>query len=365
MHQLFLNCHLMMPDSAHKYSRWLVCIAVLLTCCTEPIDLARDLGGRQLVVEGWVNDVDSVHVVRLATSSFDGVGENTLGRNARVTITEINTDQVHTLNEVFPGRYETTPGELQGIIGQSYQLEIVLANGQSYASDVVTIPEPVPIFDTEVELREERGTLDNGVPFVRYAHEVLVDFENTEIAQYVRIESQGWGQLFVDYGLCDEVLGGFGIPGELNCWQFRPIIESDINTATNIGVNSDVYRVSAVVVPFDFRAGYVTELFVNSMSVEAFAYWESAKTQLQRNGGLFDPPFPPVVGNVTSINGDESPVLGYFHAYAQSFTRTCFDRTGIPGMLEIPILDCMTTCEDFWAPAVFELPFDTQGLCPL
>ncbi|MDW3195945.1 MAG: DUF4249 domain-containing protein [Cytophagales bacterium] len=355
----------MMTVSVIRPTRLLVLIAVLLIGCTEPIDLANNLGGGQLVVEGSINDVDSVHVVRLSTSSFDGVGENTLGRNARVTITDLASDQAHTLNEVFPGSYETTPWELQGIIGQSYRLDIVLANGQSYASDAVTIPESIPVSNTEVKLLEERGTLDNGTPFVTYAHEVLVDFENSERPQYVRIESQGWIELFVDYGLCDEVLGGFGIPGELSCWQFRETIESNINTATNIGVDTDMYQVSAVVVPFDFRAGYVTELFINSMSLEAFAYWELAKTQLQRNGGIFDPPFPPVVGNVINTDGDAEPVLGYFHAYSQSFIRTCFDRTGIPGMLNIPVLDCLTTCEDFWAPAVFELPFETEGLCPI
>ncbi len=360
MHQLFLSCLLMMMASVSKPVRLLTLLGLLLTQCTEPIDLGKSFSGGQLVVEGWINDVDSVHVVTLSTSSFDGVGENTLGRNAQVTITDVALNEIHLLNEVFPGRYETVPGALRGVVGQSYQLEITLANGKTYASDAVTIPEPVPIFDTQVELREARGELDDGTPVVQYSHEVFVDFENTDNDHYVRIESQGWAELLVDYGLCDEFLGGFGIPGALNCWQFRAFIESDINTATNIGVNADVYRVSGVVVPFDFRAGYVTELFVNSMSLEAFAYWESARTQLQRNGGIFDPPFPPVVGNVISTDSDTAPALGYFHAYAQSFARTCFDRGGIPGMLGIPILDCLTTCEDFWAPALFELPFDDE-----
>lgn len=349
--------------SVSKPFRLLILLSVLLTNCTEPIDLGTNLSGRQLVLEGSINDVDSIHVVRLSTSSFDGVGENTMGRNAQVTITELESGEVHTLNEVFPGRYETTPWELWGVVGQSYRLEITLANGQAFASSDVIIPEPVSIFDTQVELNEERGTLDDGTPVVQYSHEVFVDIENTEEEHYVQIESQGWAQLLVDYGLCDEVLGGFGIPGELSCWQFREFIESNINTATNSGVDANVYRVSGVVIPFDFRAGYVAEIFVNSMSLEAFVYWETARTQLQRNGGIFDPPFPPIVGNVINTNGNADPVLGYFHAYAQSFARTCFDREGIPGMLGVPILDCMTTCEQFWAPAVFELPFDVQT-CP-
>lgn len=364
MHQLCLSYPSMMSTFVYKSYCLLTLLGILLTCCTAPIDLGiSNDGGGQLVVEGWVNDVDSIHIVRLSTSSL-GIGENTLGQNAQVTITSIEEDRVVQLNEVIPGRYETSDGDLVGRVGQSYRLDILLFNGQAYASDAVMIPDPVIISDTQVELLEERGEQDNGTPFVQYSHEVLLDFENTAREHYVRIESQGWAEMLVDYGLCDEVLGGFGIPGELNCWQFREFIESDINTATNIGITSDVYRVSGVVIPFDFRAGYATELFVNSMSLEAFAYWETASIQLERNGGIFDPPFPPVVGNVSSEDPTAPPALGYFHAYAQTFTRTCFDRDGIPGRFEIPILDCLTTCEQFWAPAVFDLPFDDEGLCP-
>ena len=341
-----------------------ILILTFLIGCVAPIDVALDDGAsRQLVVEGWINDVDSITVVQLSTSSFDAVGENSLGRNAHVSITSVGDDGVITLNEVFPGRYETDPGALPGVVGGSYQLNIELTNGQSYASDRVTIPEPVVITDTDVELLETRGELDDGTPFVRFAHEVILDLENSDREQYVRIESQGWAESYVDYGLCDEDLGGFGIPGELSCWQFRQVIESDINIATNVGISSEVYRVSGVVVPFDFRARYVAEVFVYSMSVEAFAFWNAATIQLQRSGGMFDPPFPPIVGNVANKDGNSLPALGYFHAYSQSFTRTCFNRTGIPGRFDIPVLDCMTTCEQFWAPAVFELPFERIELC--
>ncbi len=360
MLRLYLSYHLKMKISVHKSATYLTLLGLLLTYCTEPLDLGQSSGGQQLVVEGWVNDVDSIHVVQLSTSSFDGIGDNILGTNAQVFITSMDENREYPLTEVFPGRYETISHVLPGEVAQSYQLNILLANGQSYQSDIVTIPEPVQITNTEVALLEERGEMDNGTPFTQYSHEVYLDLENTEEDHFVRIVSQGWAELKVDYGLCDEVLGGFGIPGELSCWQFREFIESDINISTNIGITNDEYRVLGVEVPFDFRARYVTELFVNSMSREAFAYWAAAGIQLQRNGGIFDPPFSPVVGNISNLNNVSQPALGYFHAYSQSMIRTCFERTGIPGQLNIPILDCLTTCEDFWAPAVFTLPFDDE-----
>ena len=101
------------------------------------------------------------------------------------------------------------------------------------------------------------------------------------------------------------------------------------------------------------------------MSLEAFAYWEQARVQLARGGGVFDPPFAPVVGNIRNVNDPSEVVLGYFHAYSQTMSRYCYGREGLAGAFEIPIFPngSTTLCTDYYAPAVFELPFD-DGICP-
>lgn len=357
MHQQYLSFLSMMTRSALKlfWSQFLL-LAMLLAGCVDPIDLGTnpDIRG-QLVVEGWVNDVDSIHVIKLRTSTANGVGSNTLGVGAQVRITAED-GETALLQEVFPGSYETLPGELMGRAGASYQLQVILANEQQYVSDLVTLPEPVHMSNTTDEFIESRGTTDNGTPFVNYSHNIITELENTETQHFVRLQTIGWARSRVDYDL---------IPaGPLECWALRNPIDRDVVLTSNVGIAGASYSSPVVNIPADFRADYIVEIFADAMSLEAFAYWEQARVQLARGGGVFDPPFAPVVGNIRNVNDPNEIVLGYFHAYAQTMTRYCYSRTGVPGRYEIPIFMDLTLCTDFYAPAVFELPFDDAAICP-
>lgn len=334
--------------------------------CVQPFDIGIVTNPTpQLVVEGSVNDANEVVTVRLRTSgSFNGVEENTLGLDAQVQIVS-GTDEIFHLNEVFPGVYRTDTAALIGTVGESYTLRIQLANGESYTSTAETIPEPVNVSQGRAELVENRGITDDRIPFVEYSHNVFAQLDNTEEDHFVRVVAAGWARAQIDYPLCGGFTGNANGPaGPTICWSRRNPITSQINTVTNQAVTGSKYEIIADNVPFDFRDAYVADVFANAMSPEAFAYWELAKTQINRAGGVFDPPFAPVVGNIRNVNRPEEVVLGYFHAYAQTSTRVCFDRAGTPGFINIPIIDCLNTCTQFYRPAVFELPFDLDDSCP-
>lgn len=344
------------------------CLILAVLCCVscvQPFDIGVDVNSTpQLVVEGSVNDVDEVFTVRLRTSSdFEGIGENILGVNARVQIVSGNEEITH-LNEEFPGIYRTDTAALIGRVGESYTLQIQLANGESYSSTVETIPAPVGISQGRAELVENRGVSDDFIPFVEYSHNVYAQLDNTSNDHFVRVTAAGWVRAQIDYPLCGGFTGDTNAPAGLTvCWARRNPITSQINTATNQAVAGSKYEVLVDNVPFDFRDAYIADLYASAMSPEAFAYWELARIQISRAGGVFDPPFAPVTGNIRNVNHPDEIVLGYFHAYAQTTTRVCFSRAGIPGFVNIPIIDCQNTCTQYYRPAVFELPFDTEGLC--
>ncbi|MDW3195946.1 MAG: DUF4249 domain-containing protein [Cytophagales bacterium] len=336
--------------------RWVIfSFFFALIGCVEPITIdPLDDFESQLIVEGWINDVDEMVVVRLGTSTPDGIGENTLGPGAIVTI-ESGTGEMVLLDEVFPGLYSTASNELVGVVGESYTLNITLKDDRSYISEIVTIPEPVEFGSTRDVPIENRGFTDDRTPFVSYSNDIFTELQNTEDEHFVRIETSGWANLRVDYQL--------EAPGPLTCWQIRDPVNREIILANNTGVNVDTYEIEVTNVPVDIRMNYIIELYANAMSPEAFIFWLEAQRQLERGGGVFDPPFAPVVGNIRNVNDPDEVVLGYFHAYARTMTRYCFSRLGIPGNFEIPILPATVLCTDFYAPAVFELPFDDDSLC--
>lgn len=334
--------------------------------CVQPFDIGVVSNPTpQLVVEGSINDAADVFTVRLSTSStFNGVEVNTLGINAQVQIIN-GADETTHLQELLPGVYRTDTASLIGRVGESYTLRIQLANGESYTSTAETIPQPVNVGQGRAEAVEFRGVSDDRIPFVEYSHNVFAQLDNTEEDHFVRLVTAGWARVQVDYPLCGGFTGDIIAPaGPPVCWSRRNPVTRQIYTVTNQGISGSKYEVLAENVPFDFRDAFVADVFANAMSSEAFAYWELAKAQINRAGGVFDPPFAPVVGNIRNVNDPEEVVLGYFHAYAQTFTRVCFDRAGVPGFVNVPIIDCLRTCTEFYRPAVFELPFDLDETCP-
>lgn len=338
-------------------NRWIIIILFFTVVgCVEPLTI--DFIGRsdgQLVVEGWVNNVDEVVVVRLATSTNDGVGENVLGKGATVTITD-GAGIVYLLDEPIPGTYATLSEPLLGTVGESYQLDILLENGRSYTSESVTLPAPVQFGPTRDIPVENRGLTDQGVPFVNYSNNIFTTLENTAEEHFVQLNTRGWANVLVDYQL--------EAAGPLSCWQIRTPATREIILANNAGVIGEMYEIEVNNISVDVRANYVMELFANSMSREAFVFWSEAQRQLERGGGVFDPPFAPVVGNIRNTQNPNEIVLGYFHAYAQTMTRYCFSRLGVPGEFEVPIIGPTVLCTEFYAPAVFELPFDDEIQCP-
>ena len=241
-----------------------------------------------------------------------------------------------------------------GRTGDTYQLMVTLANGEQYESTRVTLPESVGLGNTFDEFIENRGTTDNGTPFVTYSHDLFVQLENTEQLHYVKLESTGWARRRIDYG--------FEAAGPLECWEFINPIDRAVVLTNNTGIVGDFYPWRLVNIPVDFRGNFIAEIYADAMSLEAFAYWEQARVQLARGGGVFDPPFAPVVGNISNVNRPEEIVLGYFHAYARTMTRYCYSRLGVPGQFDIPRITVPTLCTDVYAPAAFELPF--EGICP-
>lgn len=287
---------------------------------------------------------------------------NNLGTGAQVQVVS-GSGEVTTFNEVRPGIYHTDTAALVGIVGESYTLQVQLGNGESYISSTETIPDPVRVDEPRVEFLEVRGIGDDRIPFVQYGHNLYASLENTSRDHFVKVVASGWWRVEVAYGLCGGFDGTGGPAGPTICWARRNPISPQINLATNQGLSGSQYEILAENIPLDFRAKYIADVSANAMSPEAFSYWQRAKTQLDRGGGIFDVPFVAVVGNIRNVNDPSESVLGYFHAYAKTTTRLCFDRVDAPVPESIPGVQCFVTCVDHWRPAVFELPFDQEEIC--
>lgn len=326
----------------------LVLVATLVSCIEEiPVDVDRI--EPVLVVEGSINNLDNSFVVRLsAATTFDGVSsDGSLGKDARVFIREVDGPMVELTNS-GRGRYNTAPGQILGVIGRSYVLEIRLANGEVYESDVQTIPEPITILDSEVTFEEKTVLSETDVELIRLVHDVDILMENDGQPQYFKIDNRSWRKVEIAYGDCEVTAG------PTQCWAYQnPIIRNEIVIGDNLDFGDTDYWRAAVSIPFDFKREYIAFLRTNAMSADNYIYWNKLQDQLNREGSIFDAPFAPIVGNIMQSNGNKI-AFGYFHAFGANEFISCFDRSDVIASVSIPRVACLVACTDYWAPATFE-----------
>ncbi|MEP5610900.1 MAG: DUF4249 family protein, partial [Cyclobacteriaceae bacterium] len=283
--------------------------------------------------------------VRLTTlGELNGVSTNTLGPNAIVTITEIDGTTVELVEGNIAGQYHTTPGQIVGTVGKSYQLSIKLSNGEEYQSSVEVLPEPISMVASEAIFVEEFIEQSSGVNLRSVHHDIYVEVENTGKSQFFKLENSGWAKVEIGYGTCEP-----GPPWSTLCWHYRePVVRNAIEIGTNQGLNSGNYKLNAFSIPVDFKHQYIAMTQLKAMSSVSYDYWKDVQEQIERPGGLFDRPFAPIAGNVSRNNG--LPALGYFHAYAITSETVCFDRAEVSARISIPVIGCLDQCIEFWGP---------------
>lgn len=69
-------------------------------------------------------------------------------------------------------------------------------------------------------------------------------------------------------------------------------------------------------IPVDFRfsAGFYLTIYQQSLSEQAYLYWDQLRQNANRGGGLFEPSPGSVKSNIKNINNPDEPVLGFFYA---------------------------------------------------
>ncbi len=62
-------------------------------------------------------------------------------------------------------------------------------------------------------------------------------------------------------------------------------------------------------------------LYMETLTPEAFKYWNKVSLLLTQSGSFFDAPPGAIRGNVTNVNQPEELVLGYFYTAPEDTTR--------------------------------------------
>lgn len=116
-------------------------LTLLISGCTEKIDLDLDTSSIKLVVEGNITDQPGPYMVRIATTApYYADGRLPVVTGAAVTVSD--GDSVITLSEQVPGDYYT-PAGFTGVPGKTYTLQIDLQQeiaGERHYTAIAPMP---------------------------------------------------------------------------------------------------------------------------------------------------------------------------------------------------------------------------------
>ena len=332
-------------------------LVVLLISCEEIIAIDPEISQEKiLVLEGGITDEPPPYHISLRTAQYiSGVGENTLGVGAIITLSD-NTGKLEVLIEETPGNYKTTGAQISGQVGGSYKLHIELANGEQYQSDYDIMPSPVVVDYVYEELVSE-PILNNELTVIGHSvfHKIYTNIENDKTQKIYIKATQRNAIIEREVGLgtgCED----FGPP---ICYVKREINISDLFLISNLKTDADNLNLEIAHVPIEYKGLYYTSFSIESISPIAHDYYSAIKKQLETAGTIFDPLIPSVPGNIYGINGTKRTAEGYFRAYAISWADICYSRANVALGINIP--PACDYCWRYFAPAFRDIPPEMQN----
>lgn len=206
--------------------------------------------------------------------------------------------------------------------GHSYQLSVRLSDGRTYLSSAeVLYPVPTPAsVEYEIETRRElneAGKIEEQ-EFIRFFINTPLTHPDYAGRAYLKWNSQGTYQF-------TESSVNIPIPPPVKvCYIFEDLNLE--NVVTYNGEENNANELSGFFLleePYDYRfsEGFYFTLYQESLSPEAYKYWQQIGRLVTLSGTFFDAPPGKVRGNFVNVDDPSEEVFGYFYATQRAMLR--------------------------------------------
>ncbi len=146
-----------------SYFFLILCLAILLTNCEDPIDVPSPFEQSTLVVDAWLTNVPEAQTIRISESVdyFQG-GTPPAVAGAEVTVCRNDGTACFEFMETEPGVYQWTPqtGETLGSRNDEFELEIQIGERRLTSSTMLTrtaVIDSISLPFEEESLRRDEG----------------------------------------------------------------------------------------------------------------------------------------------------------------------------------------------------------------
>ncbi|MFT4031462.1 MAG: DUF4249 domain-containing protein [Siphonobacter sp.] len=323
-----------------KYYFYLLLVLSLVSCI-EPYDATVRHDITVLIVDGTINDQDSVQTISLKRSIPNSSFVTTqLVTGATMTVL-VNGATTIAFTETSSGQY-TAPTGFKGQVGNTYQLKIQTSDGQEYESTVEEMPTVPPISGIHQDFSPDAIQKDDFTKLP--AHNLYVEFKDpVETRNFYQWKYTHWEK----QPICATCINGLYQTSVSECVPLSPPPSTtfqydyacqgncwDIYYSTAVMIYTDLYSNGHTVtdqlvaqIPYYQRENTLVEIQQISLSTGAYRYYQLIDQQTQRTGTLADTPPAALVGNVKNLTNPNEYVAGYFSVSSITKIRYTVDRS--------------------------------------
>jgi len=275
-------------------------ILTLFTSCETHIPIDYEVPDPAVVVDGLITDQPGPYEVRLSYTAAYAV--NADGNNRPVTgamvIIEDDAGNSELLSESTPGTYDTSPDGIRGMVGRSYVIRIELMDGREIESNPEELL-PVPEIDS---LYYEFQAVS---PNQLQGHRVYAAIEDP--GNEMNFYRWKWQGFYIFY-MSSEI-------EVITCFQ-REFDINKINVNSDQYIDGNVFFQPIALIPHFANDYYLIQVFQQSLTGDAYDFWNQVNEQGTQVGSIFDPIPSRIRGNCYYTDDLDEPVYGYFGASA-------------------------------------------------
>jgi hypothetical protein len=301
---------------------------LLLLNCKDPIEIEGEGSIGSLVVDGKITTLAGPYEVKIGYTV--GVSQKPSPVSSAVVTVFDDLGNSEAYTEIAPGVYSIQGTDVNGVAGHSYYITVTLPDGKSYASKPQTIPlttgTDTPSYDfsklstfvgeTEVKTDVINVYVDSQLPA---ANETPSYFRWDVLETY----------MFEQTPIPSPLTGGIPNPCYVTGYPDPQRITLFSNRNQTIQEKKHTL-VASRKLNYAFLTKHYFSIYMNSISLESYTYWQNVDQLINRSGSIFDTPPAPIKGNITSVTDETEQVFGYFEAANTSLSRFYVLRGDIP-----------------------------------
>ncbi|MFK7926323.1 MAG: DUF4249 domain-containing protein [Bacteroidia bacterium] len=297
-------------------------MSLWLGSCIDQIELEIDpeQNPELLVVDGLITVGEGPFRIRIFKTAARGESRF---KPALVGEAFVQNDlgQSENLIEEEPGIFLLKGETIRGEVGRSYQLFFRLSDGRSYQSSPEKLlpVSKIKRMYTDVAYEEQYG--ENGEQIFRSFAKFEADLTLSSLAEspFMRWEVERW------WSIREPIRP---LTPTKTCYIPDPPRREGIQLFDGRGITNPEWQgqeVASIQIDFRFYQKSFVNIYLYSLTAEAFEYWGKVDRVINQTGTVFDSPPAAVAGNVTNEAAPSETVLGYFGASAvDSFFHPVF-----------------------------------------